>query len=270
MQTLEASQAAPGVSRAHKRVQWRKPTGKKRPDVLGATTTELVRCFEHRRGIAWFRICRQVIVAGYNIQRARDRERALRRDGAESLLAMSVALLYLADIRTGFLGKPNASGGPWSRYTLADLAQLAFGGQTEADIRRARRAIDMMIHLGWAFPTKQVKRHAVDASGGDVYRSEPAVRRLNLTRLCAMVGTGFQLARDRAHADRAKGAGNVASLDAARGKNAVPAPQGVRSTPPGTAPRGEGGTGVAGPPRRASDAARMAAISDILDMLGSA
>ena len=269
MQMLDATQAVATLARTHKRVQWRKPVGKKRPAVLDATTAELVRCLEQRRGIAWFRICRQVIVAGYNIQHARERVRALRRDGAESLLAMSVALLYLADIRTGFLGKPGANGGQWSRYTLADLAQLAFGSQGEADVRRARRTIDMMIHLGWAFPTKQVKRHSLDANGADVYRSEAAVRRLNLTRLCGMVGTAFHLARDRAHADRTKGAGNVVALDTARAKGAARAQQGMRPAPPVIVPREKGDTGGVRPLRPSSDATRMAAISEILGLLGS-
>ncbi|CEE18888.1 hypothetical protein XAC3824_1530001 [Xanthomonas citri pv. citri] len=41
------------------------------------------------------RISRNVIVAGYALDKALTRVRALRKDGAESLLAMSVALLYL-------------------------------------------------------------------------------------------------------------------------------------------------------------------------------
>lgn len=271
MQTLETPTAPNGSrsTRQHKRVQWRTPAGKKRPDVLRATTAELVRCLEHRRGIAWFRICRQVIIAGYAIGRARDRERALRRDGAESLLAMAVCLLHLADIRTGFLGKPSADGGRWSRYTLADLAQLAFGGQSEADVRRARRSLDMMIHLGWAFPTKQVKRHTIDGNGESTFRSEPAVRRLNLALMCKMLGTSFQLARDRAHADRTRGAGNVASLDAARAKSAARAPQGGDVGRVATPARAQQGAGAVGPPRRSNaEPKNLAAIAEILDLLG--
>ncbi|EGD17899.1 hypothetical protein XGA_3506 [Xanthomonas hortorum ATCC 19865] len=50
------------------------------------------------------RISRHVIVAGYALEKALTRVRALRSDGADSLLAMSVALLYLSDVRTGFVG----------------------------------------------------------------------------------------------------------------------------------------------------------------------
>lgn len=113
------------------------------------------------------RISRNVIVAGYALDKALTRVRALRKDGAESLLAMSVALLYLADVRTGFVGKPRQGGGPWQRYTLRDLAQLAYGAQTGAELERAKRSIDMMVSLGWAFPTKQVRRHTKDAEGRD-------------------------------------------------------------------------------------------------------
>ncbi|MBD4060367.1 hypothetical protein GUI06_22140, partial [Xanthomonas citri pv. citri] len=127
-----------------------------RPAVLDATREALVRSLEQRRGSLWMRISRNVIVAGYALDKALTRVRALRKDGAESLLAMSVALLYLADVRTGFVGKPRQGGGPWQRYTLRDLAQLAYGAQTGAELERAKRSIDMMVSLGWAFPTKQV------------------------------------------------------------------------------------------------------------------
>lgn len=144
------------------------------------------------------RISRNVIVAGYPLGKALTRVRALRSDGAESLLAMCVALLYLADVRTGFVGKPRQGGGRWHRYSLKDLAQLAYGGQTPAEERRADRAIDMMVSLGWAFPTKQVRRHKKDAEGGDLWCSEAGVRRLNFQRLCDMVGTSWLLKRARA------------------------------------------------------------------------
>jgi len=184
---------------AHRRVQWRKPAGgKRRPGVLDATRAELVRGLEHRHGSLWIRICRVVIVAGYPIARALHRIRGLRADGAESLLAMAVALLYLADVRTGFIGRPNAQGGPWHRHTLQDLAQLAYGAQTPAEIRRARRALDMMVSLGWAFPTKQVRRYN---EADHTFISLPGIRRLNLGRLCQMTGTTWLLKRDRMHAD---------------------------------------------------------------------
>ncbi|WP_236517545.1 hypothetical protein, partial [Xanthomonas phaseoli] len=178
--------------RPHKRVHWRQPkplAGKKRrPGVLDATRHGLVRALEERKG-AWKRIRHNVIVAGYALDKALTRVRGLRKDGADSLLAMAVALLYLADVRTGFVGKPRQGGGPWQRYTLPDLAQLAYGGQSDAEQRRARRSLDMMVSLGWAFPTKQVRRHTKDADGGDLWCSEAGVRRLNFQRLCDMVGT---------------------------------------------------------------------------------
>jgi hypothetical protein len=204
---------------AHRRVRWQKPAGgKRRPGVLEATRAELVRGIEQRHGSLWHRISRHVIVAGYPLERALHRVRQLRADGAESLLAMAVALLYLADIRTGFIGRPRAGGGPWHRYTLADLAQLAFGAQGEAELRRARRALDMMISLGWASPTKQVRRYnEVDHS----FIGLPGIRRLNLGRLCQVTGTTWLLKRDRMHADATRGT-NVASLEERRASTRNP------------------------------------------------
>lgn len=161
------------------------------------------------------RIKKTAIVAGYALARALHRVRAFRSDGAEAALAMTVALLYLADIRTGFVGKPREGGGPWERYTLRDLAQLAFGSQSEADVRRASRAIDVLHGWGWMYPTKQVRRHVTDSAGNDDgFRSEPAVRRLNFDRICKMVGTSWMLSRDRIEADRKNGTDTASLADA--------------------------------------------------------
>ncbi|AMV05367.1 hypothetical protein [Xanthomonas citri] len=249
--------------RPHKRVHWRQPkppAGKKRrPAVLDATRDALVRSLEQRRGSLWMRISRNVIVAGYALDKALTRVRALRADGAESLLAMSVALLYLADVRTGFVGKPRHGGGRWHRYTLKDLAQLAYGGQTGAELERAKRSIDMMVSLGWAFPTKQVRRHTKDAEGRDGWSSEPGVRRLNFQRLCDMAGTSWLLKRDRKHADQARGTG-VASFVQAHARRQ--SPQGAATTPRTGAARPAAHRATGDPPGGGQSAVQH--ISDIL------
>ncbi|QCZ67282.1 hypothetical protein CAI18_23315 (plasmid) [Xanthomonas citri pv. punicae] len=249
--------------RPHKRVHWRQPkppSGKKRrPAVLDATRDGLVRGLEQRQGSLWMRISRNVIVAGYALDKALTRVRALRKDGAESLLAMSVALLYLADVRTGFVGKPRQGGGPWQRYTLRDLAQLAYGAQTGAELERAKRSIDMMVSLGWAFPTKQVRRHTKDAEGRDGWCSEPGVRRLNFQRLCDMAGTSWLLKRDRKHADQARGTG-VASFAQAHARRQ--SPQDAGTTPRTGAARPAAHRATGDPPGGAQSAVQH--ISDIL------
>jgi hypothetical protein len=217
--------------RTHKRVRWRKPGGgKKRPGVLEATRSELVRGLEQRQGSLWMRIRYNVIVSGYPIARALTRVRGLRGDGAESLLALAVALLYLADVRTGYIGKPRPDGGRWDRYTLPDIAQLAYGAQGEAELRRARRALDMMVSLGWAFPTKQVRRHSTDDKGNALWRSEAAVRRLNLQRMCDMAGTSWLLKRDRIHADQAHGKGTASFEEARQRRRKAPEAESGRAT----------------------------------------
>lgn len=201
-----------GQGNAHRRVHWRpvKPKrGKRWPGVIPATVGGFVRALESHLGPLWDYARRNAVIAGYPLERAFSRCRGLREDGAESLLAVAVALLYLADIRSGFIGRP-AGGGPWHRYTLRDIAQLAFGSQADADLRRARRALDVLISLRFAFPTRQVRRH-IDGEG---FRSAPGVRRLNLDRICRLTGTLWLLKRDRIEADRRKGDG-VAVLPAA-------------------------------------------------------
>ena len=248
----------PAATRAHKRVRWSMPAGhKKRPPVIEATRAELVRGLEHHRGSVWMRVRHAVSIAAYPIARALHRVRGLRADGAESLLAMAVALLYLADVRTGFVGKPRPGGGPWQRYTLADLAELAYKSQKPADLRRARRALDMMVSLGWASPTKQVRRYA----GDDTFQSEPGVRFVNLNRICAMCGTSWLLKRDRQHADRTRGPG-TASFEDARKRRQKPqdATGGLRPAVAGQErPRATGD-----PPGRSDGARHIAGILDLL------
>lgn len=278
--TLDSADAPALTGRPHKRVRWRRPGGNRRPGVLDATRAELVRGLEQRQGSMWLRVSRSVSIAGYPLANAFERVRALRSDGAESLLAMTVALLYLADVRTGFVGKPRASGGPWQRYTLHDLAQLAYGGQSEADIRRARRALDMMVSLGWASPTKQTRRHI----GEGQYRSDAGVRRINFDRICKLAGTSWLLSRDRQHADRTRGAGTV-DLDSRRNRrsggkaptHALAAAQAAQgdltrlqaALAGGVAPAPhESPPGHTGPPARAADASTaLAAIGDIFKLL---
>lgn len=207
-----SSASATASLKPHKRVRWHKPTGKRRPGVIDATRAALVRCLEMRQGAAWSRIRDRIAITGYTIEQAQNgRIRSLRSDGAESLLAMAVTLLHASDVRTGFVGKPRIGGGRWERYSLRDLAQLAYGSQGAADIRRASRAIAGMVSLGWIWPSKQVRRPAGDQS----FRSEAAVRRVNLSRICDMVGTRWLLERDRRVADQKHGT-NTANLAEAR------------------------------------------------------
>jgi len=234
LHTAHAGGTQTPPTKAHKRVSWRMPAGKRRPGVLDATRAALVRALEGRQGALWARIRTAAPIAGYAAARALDRQRGLRGDGGESLLAMAVALLYAADVRSGYIGCPRPERGHWKRYTLTDLAQLAFGAQGEADIRRARRAIAVMIGLGWAYPTRQVRRYAV-GEGGDSYTSEPAIRRLNLARLCEMAGTTWLLRRDRAHADRTKGA-HRAALQAVVQRRPAARPQAASTERPRPAP----------------------------------
>ncbi|KHL63092.1 hypothetical protein LN565_01425 [Xanthomonas euvesicatoria pv. euvesicatoria] len=269
MPAVETGPHAPGPEptatsgRPHKRVRWRQPKppagNKRRPAVLDATREALVRSLEQRRGSLWMRISRNVIVAGYALNKALTRVRALRSDGANSLLAMSVALIYLADVRTGFVGKPRQGGGRWHRYTLNDLAQLAYGGQTEGDLHKAKRAIDMMVSLGWAFPTKQVRRHKKGAEGRDLWCSEPGVRRLNFQRLCDMAGTSWLLKRDRKHADQEHGTG-VASFTQAQARRQSAQEPATRPRTGDARPAAHRSTGD--PPAGAQNAVRH--IADIL------
>ena len=120
---------------------------------------------------------------------------------------MLVALLYSADLRTGFVGRPRKGGGPWHRYTLEDLALFAYSSKDEGSIRKARRALDVLINLGLAHPTIQVNRYDEETQ---TVRGEAAVRRLDWALLCKLTNTTWYLekaqehARNKARAEREK------------------------------------------------------------------
>jgi hypothetical protein len=197
-------------SRRYKRVQWREWRGKKRPGVLSAIRDELVRALETKAGSVWLRVKDSAVVAGYSkMKRLDGRTRALRSDAAASLLAFAASVLGSADIRSGFVGTPRPGGGAWKRHALDDLCQLAFGAQTDADLRRGQRAWDVMLSLGWAWPAEQVRQQiGPDRPRPDwrlEFRSEAAVRKINLDRLAEMTGLTWMLQRDRAAIDGAKG-----------------------------------------------------------------
>lgn len=196
---------------AHRHVKWRRPATRAQrarwPEVLRNTEYELVQALERRQGQLWSRISREAIVAGYAWTNtdgakgpprcAQHRVRTLRSDGAESLLAMLVALLYSTDLRTGFVGRPRKGGGPWHRYTLEDLALFAYQAKDEGSVRKARRALDVLINLGFAHPTIQVNRYDEETH---VVRGEPAVRRLNWELLCKLANTTWYLNKAQEHA----------------------------------------------------------------------
>lgn len=264
MPTLEPSRSqgssyvAPAdCRRPHKHVRFHKPADhKRRPGVLNATCDGLKLMLEDRQGLFW-RFARSIIVAGYPIARALHRVRALRTDGAAALLAVATVLLYSCDIRTGFVGRPRPGGGPWHRFTVRDIAQLAFGSQTPGDLRRVRRALDVLTGLHWLYPTKQVRRHA----GENDFRSEPAVRRLNLMRICKMAGSEWLLARDRKHADQKYGTG-ATSMEDGRARRQERREQPFAAARDSTHRHSPPSTGD--PPRGAGGAQRIASILDLL------
>lgn len=221
---------------AHKRVHWRRPAGgKRRPPVLDVIRTELVRQIEGRCGAFWLKIAPSLRIAGYPLARALDRVRAFRSDGAESALAMLTTLLYTADVRTGFIGRPRPGFTHWQRFTVRDLAQFAYGGQTEGDQKRAGRALAVLRSMGFLSHTRQVRRNVAERDA-PVFLSEPGVRRLDLDRIAKVTGTYWLLKRARIALDRDKG---TARLDnpapaSGHGAGAVPAQAGG-TRPPSTA-----------------------------------
>ena len=184
---------------AHKRVHYREPlqpkNGKKFPNVIEAVKEQLVVALEQRRGSLFHRICLCVCVAGYTLAKSLNRSRRLRNDGAESLLAMVVALMYRADLKTGLIRTTRPSGHV-ERPDLGYLAELAYQGQSTKDLKRAQRSLKMLESLGLLYPVKESK---VFCKESQTYRSYAAFRYLNWDRVCQMTGTSHLLKKWRAY-----------------------------------------------------------------------
>jgi len=196
--------------------------GKKRPPLIEAACAALGRAIRPRmadprdRGRLYHRLADAVIVAGYSGERILHRVRAWRADGAESVVAVLMALIRSSDIRSGLVGRPRPMA-PWQRFTVRDLAQFAFGAQDRAAIATTERALRLLTHLGLVRCTEI----AVPTGGGE-FRAEPGIRRLNWNRLAEMLGLGWLLARDRAALDRRHGEDRNASLPQPRAKTGKP------------------------------------------------
>lgn len=196
----------------HRRVEWQRPVTstqfRRWPDLLLKTEYQVLQAIESRHGMLWSKISRDAIVAGYawaptkkdskgRRRCAKHRDRKFRRDGAASFKAMLLTLMYCADVRTGFVGRPRKDGGPWERYTLEDLAWFAFKAKDDSAIRQAARALNVIINLGLADPTIQINRFDEESQ---LVRGEPAVRRLNWDALCRLTHTTWYLQKAQEHA----------------------------------------------------------------------
>lgn len=207
----------------NRRFGWRAPSsGKKRPSVVEATAAAVVRGLEKRLGPLYWRLAAAAPIAGYSAARGvpEARKRAWRRDGVESVLGMLVALCYSADVRDGFIGKP-ANGKRWKRFDVRDLSQFAYRAKDPATLKRASRALYVLEHLGLIKLVAQVRVQNSDGS----WASEPAVRKLNWSKLAEMCGTGWLLSQARQALDRAKGkARETVSASAPPMQETQPAP----------------------------------------------
>ena len=236
-------------SRPHKRVSYREPlqpkTGKKFPNVIDAVKEQLVIALEQRKTSLFYRICLCVCVAGYTLAKSLIRTRRLRKDGAESLLAMTVALLYRADLKTGLI-RITRQTGHMERPDLGYLAELAYQGQESADKKRAHRALQMMESVGILYPAKESKVFCKESQS---YRSYPAFRYLNWDRLCQMTGTSHLLKKCRDYLQQqSHDAKNHVLSASKRSHTPVAASTGQSEVKP----KGMSPPTTAGPPKRKS------------------
>lgn len=168
------------------------------PRVLSVTIERYRRDFESRSGPLWDWFRRRVPALYTDEGRPGDRRRALRTDGADSLLCVIVALLQSMDIRRGFLGRPPIEGeSQWHRRSVLELFVFAFGKPVPGalSLRRIERHLRALRELGILIS------HQVRAKGPGGYESQAAIR-LVTDRLFQLAGTAGQLAKERREAQQ--------------------------------------------------------------------
>lgn len=170
-----------------------RPTRIPPPRALALTIARYREDFETRSGPLWDYFAARVPALYEAGGAPGDRRRALRTDGADSLLCVIVALLQSMDLRSGFVGRPPVEqGDPWHRRSVLELFGFAFGKPVPGalSVRRIERWIRALKALG-ILTTRELKRQA-----GDQVRSVTAIRHVT-DQLFRIAGTIDQLAKER-------------------------------------------------------------------------
>lgn len=166
------------------------------PRVLAITIARYREQFERRRGPLWEYLRARTPAMFEADGSPGERSRALRTDGADSLLCVIVTLLSCMDIRRGFLARPPAEPGQrWHRRSVRELFGFAFGDEVPGMLsqRRIERHLRSLAAMG-VLKTYQVRRKT--ARG---FESQTAIRHMT-DHLFRLAGTLGQLAKERREA----------------------------------------------------------------------
>ncbi len=220
------------------------------PRVLTVTIARYREQFEQRRGPLW-EYFRARVPALYDGEgRPGDRRRALRTDGADSLLCVIVTLLSCMDMRRGFLGRPPATAGQrWHRRSVRELFAFAFGEAVPGALspRRLERHLRALAALG------VLQTHQVRVRSARGFESKTAIRHVT-DQLFRLAGTLGQLAKERREAwQRAAAERRAHRIESIRLDSPRPAPPG----PPDVSGRGA-------PSRGAPNRAGPSTVADVL------
>lgn len=184
--------SAAAIDFRHPRARMR--PGRAPPRVITVTIERYRRDFEARRGPLWDWAARHV-PAVYEPD-APARVRALRTDGADTLLCAIVTLLSCMDLTRGFLARPPAPGEQrWHRRSVRELFGFAFGAPVPGRLspRRLERALRALGAIG------AIASHQVRLKGPAGYQSQPALRFVT-DKLFRLAGTAGLLAQERREA----------------------------------------------------------------------
>ena len=221
------------------------------PRAIAITIERYQRDFENRSGPLWDWFRSRVPAVFDGEGRPGDRRRALRTDGADTLVCAIVTLLRSMDLQRGFLGRPPAEGEQiWHRRSVLELFGFAFGKPVRGalSVRRMARCLRALRDLGI------LVSHQVRTRGSEGFQSKAAVR-IVTDRLFQLAGTIGQLAKERreAHqrAERARSAAQASRrIETVRmdrsGDPARPIEQTAHRPSAGAPPR-------AGPPQQLRD-----------------
>lgn len=176
----------------HHSIEWKRPAGLKRPQLINVAITKL-------RDPAMQR----VLFANTKVYRGSDdteRHRRARADGAINNATLMQAVVASFDVLRGFLGKPIGQGS-WKRFSVDELAKRAFGAPIAGEIsfKRGDRHFRHAVAMGWI----KVKEIAVQTPTGP--RARIAVKHVSDTFFAAL-GLKKMLGQARRERTREKSA----------------------------------------------------------------
>jgi hypothetical protein len=181
----------------HHSIEWQRPAGLKRPQLLNVAIAKLRDPAMQRALFGKTKVYRRS-------SEDTERHRQARADGMVNFMTLLQAAVASCDVLRGFVGKPVGDTGSWRRFSVEEIGQRAYGKPIagEISVKRGDRHFRHAVAMGWI----KVKEIAAPTPQGP--RARVAVKHVSDT-LFAVLGLKKMLGAARRERSREKAAGRL-------------------------------------------------------------